>query len=63
MIILSSGDRFCSEVETEFLCTVYMNIDLQNVKSFICERIILHMTFPITFHDADFFFAYSEKLC
>ena len=49
MIILSSRDRFCSEVETEFLCTVYMNIGLQNVKSFICKKIILHMTFPITF--------------
>lgn len=63
MISLSSGDRFCSEVETEFLCTVYMNIGLQKVKSFICERIILHMTFSINFHDTDIFFAYSEKFC
>ena len=63
MIRLSSGDRFCSEVETEFLCTVYMNISLRKVKIFICERIILHVTFSITLHDTDFFFAYSEKLC
>lgn len=63
MISLSSGDRFCSELETEFLCTVYVNIGLQKVKSFICGRIMLHVTFFITFHDTDFFFAYSEKLC
>ena len=63
MISLSSGDRFCSEVETEFLCAVYMNIGLQNIESFICERIILNMPFSITFHDTNFFFAYFEKLC
>jgi len=63
MIRLSSGDRFCSEVETEFLCTVYMNIGLRKVKSFICERIILYVTSSITFNDIGFFFAYSEKLC